>query len=595
MTAKQSVAAEVSGSPGEQAGRLARLPKTPTGIHGLDEVTGGGLPRGRPTLVCGPAGCGKTLLAMEFLVRGIVQFDEPGVFVTFEESADDLVANVASLGFDLARYEADGLLVIDHVSVVGGEMEDTGDWDLDGLFLRLGAAIDAVGAKRVVLDTIETLFGAFSNTAVLRAELRRLFGWLKERGVTAVITGERGDGTLTRYGIEEYVSDCVIVLDHRVTEQTSTRRLRILKYRGSLHGTNEYPFLIGESGISVLPVTSPGLRNTVSTQRVSTGVARLDAMLGGGGFYRGSTVLVSGSAGTGKSTLAAQFCNAACSRGERAMYFAFEESEAEILRNMASVGIDLQRWVDAGLLRFQCFRPSLLGLEAHLFAVQKFVTEFEPTVVVKDPASDLFRVGTVADVSAMLARQVDFLKAKGVTSLFTSLSAFGDPAHAGEQVASLVDTWLVVKTMEGNGEYNRILSVLKSRGMAHSNQIREFLLTGQGIELADVYVGPQGVLTGSARQAQEAKERSDGAAWQEDLEQRRVNLERRRESVEAEVADLWREFENEADIVGRLLSHGSTGVEDRAGQRAEQGRLRRADPSESASIVRPTDIEIGGA
>jgi len=594
MTAKPSIAADQPGTPREAVERLAQLPKTPTGIHGLDEVTGGGLPRGRPTLVCGPAGCGKTLLAMEFLVRGIVEFDEPGVFVTFEESADDLIANVASLGFDLRRYEADGHLVIDHVSVVGGMMDETGDWDLDGLFLRLGAAIDEVGAKRVVLDTIETLFGAFSDTATLRSELRRLFGWLKDRGVTAVITGERGDGTLTRHGIEEYVSDCVIVLDHRVTEQTSTRRLRILKYRGSLHGTNEYPFLIGESGISVLPVTSPGLRNTVSSQRVSTGVARLDAMLGGGGFYRGSTVLVSGTAGTGKSTLAAQFCNAACSRGERAMYFAFEESQAEILRNMASVGIDLGQWVDAGLLQFQCFRPSLLGLEAHLFAVQKFVTDFDPTVVVKDPVSDLMRVGTVADVSAMLARQVDFLKAKGVTSLFTSLSTFGDPAHAGEQVASLVDTWLVVKTMEGNGEHNRILSVLKSRGMAHSNQIREFLLTGQGIELADVYVGPQGVLTGSARQAQEAKERSDGAAWQEDLEQRRVNLERRRESVEAEVADLWREFENEADIVGRLLSHGSTGVEDRAGQRAEQGRLRRADPDESASIVRMSDIQIGG-
>jgi circadian clock protein KaiC len=544
--------------------------------------------------VCGPAGCGKTLLAMEFLVRGIVEYDEPGVFVSFEESADDLVANVASLGFDLLRYEADGHLVIDHVGMPGGEMEDTGDWDLDGLFLRLGAAIDAVGAKRVVLDTIETLFGAFSNTTTLRSELRRLFAWLKDRGVTAVITGERGDGTLTRHGIEEYVSDCVIVLDHRVTEQTSTRRLRILKYRGSLHGTNEYPFLIGESGISVLPVTSPGLRNTVSLQRVSTGVARLDAMLGGGGFYRGSTVLVSGTAGTGKSTLAAQFCNAACSRGERAMYFAFEESEAEILRNMASVGIDLRRWVDAGLLQFRCFRPSLLGLEAHLFAVQKFVGEFDPSVVVKDPVSDLLRLGTVTDVSAMLARQVDFLKAKGVTSLFTSLTAFGDPAHAGEQIASLVDTWLVVQTMEGNGEHNRILSVLKSRGMAHSNQIREFLLTGQGIELADVYVGPEGVLTGSARQAQEAKERSDGAAWQEDLEQRRSNLERRRESVEAQVADLWREFENEADIVGRLLSHGSTGVQDRAGQRAEQGRLRRADPDEPAFQLRTTDSEVGG-
>jgi circadian clock protein KaiC len=572
---------------------IGELAKTPTGISGLDEVTGGGLPKGRPTLICGPAGCGKTLLALEFLVRGITLFNEPGVFVAFEESADDLVANVASLGFDLAQFEAAGQLVIDHVNVVSGEMEETADWNLDGLFMRLGAAIDAVGAKRVVIDTIETIFGAFSNTAILRAELRRLFEWLKERGVTAVITGERGDGTLTRYGIEEYVSDCVIVLDHRVTEQTSTRRLRILKYRGSLHGTNEYPFLITESGVSVLPITSLGLQHSVSGERVSTGVARLDAMLGDGGFYRGSTVLVSGSAGTGKSTLAASFCDATCSRGDRALYFAFEESEAEILRNMASVGINLSQWVSAGLLQIRCFRPSLFGLEAHLFAMQKHVDEFDPAVVVKDPVSAVLRTGTGADVSAMLTRQVDFLKARGVTALFTSLIPDDDQIQSAQEMASLVDTWLLLKTLEGNGELNRTLYVRKSRGMAHSNQIREFLLTSHGIELADVYVGPQGVLTGSARQAQEAKELSDGTARQEILEERRVSLERRRESVQAQTAALWREFEDEADIVGRLLTHGSTGVEDRAGQRAEQRRLRRGDKDEPLDITNARDLDVG--
>jgi circadian clock protein KaiC len=573
--------------------RIGELAKTPTGISGLDEVTGGGLPKGRPTLICGPAGCGKTLLALEFLVRGITMFNEPGVFLAFEESADDLVANVASLGFDLAQFEAAGQLVIDHVNVVSGEMEETADWNLDGLFMRLGAAIDSVGAKRVVIDTIETIFGAFSNTAILRAELRRLFEWLKERGVTAVITGERGDGTLTRYGIEEYVSDCVIVLDHRVTEQTSTRRLRILKYRGSLHGTNEYPFLITESGVSVLPITSLGLQHTVSGERVSTGVARLDAMLGDGGFYRGSTVLVSGSAGTGKSTLAASFCDATCSRGDRALYFAFEESEAEILRNMASVGINLSQWVNAGLLQIRCFRPSLFGLEAHLFAMQKHVDEFDPAVVVKDPVSAVLHTGTGADVSAMLTRQVDFLKARGVTALFTSLIPDDDQIQSAHEMASLVDTWLLLKTLEGNGELNRTLYVRKSRGMAHSNQIREFLLTSQGIELADVYVGPQGVLTGSARQAQEAKELSDGTARQEILEERRVSLERRRESVQAQTAALWREFEDEADIVGRLLTHGSTGVEDQAGQRAEQRRLRRGDKDEPLDITNASDLDVG--
>jgi circadian clock protein KaiC len=572
--------------------RLGELPKSPTGISGLDEVTGGGLPQGRPTLVCGPAGCGKTLLALEFLVRGITLFNEPGVFVAFEESVEDLIANVASLGFDLAQFEASGQLVIDHVNVVGAEVEIAGDWNLDGLFLRLGAAIDAVGAKRVVIDTIETLFGAFSDTAILRSELRRLFDWLKERGVTAVITGERGEGTLTRHGIEEYVSDCVIVLDHRVTEQTSTRRLRILKYRGSLHGTNEYPFLISESGVSVLPITSLGLQHTVSAERISTGVARLDSMLGNGGFYRGSTVLVSGSAGTGKSTLAAQFCDATCRRGDRALYFAFEESEAEILRNMSSVGIDLRQWVEAGLLEFRCFRPSLFGLEAHLFDMQKSVDEFDPAVVVKDPVSSILRMGTGADVSAMLTRQVDFLKARGVTALFTSLISDEEQTQTVQEVASLVDTWLLLKTLEGNGELNRTLYVRKSRGMAHSNQIREFLLTGQGIELADVYVGPQGVLTGSARQAQEAKELSDGAAKQEVLEERRVSLERRRESVQAQTAALWREFEDEADIVGRLLTHGSTGVEDRAGQRAEQRRLRRGDTEEHQDTAQTSDLDV---
>jgi circadian clock protein KaiC len=571
--------AQRSAAPQSQvaARRLAPLAKAPTGIIGLDEVTEGGLPRGRPTLVCGPAGSGKTLLAMEFLVRGITEFGEAGVFVAFEETREDLVANVASLGFDLEQFEADQKLVLDHINLVPSEMVEAGEWDLEALFIRLGASIDAVGADRIVIDTIETLFGAFKDVATLRSELRRLFLWLKARGVTAVITAERGDGMLTRHGIEEYVSDCVIVLNHLVTDQTSTRRLRVLKYRGSLHGTNEYPFLIGEHGISVQPITSLGLQHEVSNERVSTGVARLDVMLGGEGPYRGSSVLVSGAAGTGKSTLAAHFCDAACERGERAIYFAFEESQEQIIRNMTSVGINLGTWVERGLLRFRCVRPSLLGLEAHLAAMQGLVDDFDPAVVVLDPISDLIGVGTGHDVSAMLTRQVDFLKGRGVTAMFTSLGPEGETESTNHVVASLIDTWLLVRTVEGNGEHNRMLSVLKSRGMAHSNQVREFLITERGVELADVYVGAQGVLAGSARAAQEAKESSDAAKRQQDLEQRRANLERQRQAVQAQVAVLWREFEEESDTVNRLLDRGATGREEGAEQRLEQGRLRSSD------------------
>jgi len=498
--------------------------------------------------------------------------------VAFEETHDDLVANVASLGFDLGELEGDQKLVVDHISVVPGDIIETGDWDLEALFIRLGAAIDRVGAQRVVIDTLETLFGAFTDTAILRAELRRLFEWLKQRGVTAVITSERGDGSLTRSGIEEYVSDCVIALNHLVIEDTSTRRLQIVKYRGSLHGTDAYPFLITENGITVQPVSSVALEHHASTERVSTGVKRLDVMLGSVGPHRGSAILVCGAAGTGKSTLAAQFCDAACGRGERALYIALEESQEQIIRNMTSVGIDLERWVEQGLLRFKCVRSRALNLEGHLATMQTAVETFDPAVVVLDPVSDLIGVGTERDVSALLSRQVDFLKSRGVTSLLTHLALDEQRGQTNRLLGSLVDTWIVVRVLEGNGEFNRTLAVLKSRGTAHSNQVREFLLTNTGIELADVYVGPQGVLTGSARSAQEAQERADAVDRQEDLEQRAAKLQRERQSVEAQVAALWRDFEDEATAVDLLLTRGSSGRQDGVDQRLEQGRLRHGDP-----------------
>jgi circadian clock protein KaiC len=463
------------------------LPKAPTGIGGLDEITFGGLPRGRPTLVCGSAGCGKTLLAMEFLVRGAMEFGEPGVFVAFEETTDELTQNVRSLGFDLDDLVRRKKLLVDHVRVERSEIEETGEYDLEGLFIRLGHAIDSIGAKRVVLDTLEVLFGGLSNQSILRSELRRLFRWLKDKGVTAIITGERGEGTLTRHGLEEYVSDCVIVLDHRVTEQLSTRRIRIVKYRGTTHGTNEYPFLIDEAGISVLPITSLGLQHVASNDRLTTGIPRLDEMLGGAGVYRGSSVLISGTAGTGKTSLAAHFVDAACGRGERCLYLSFEESQSQLLRNMRSIGLNLAPWVKKDLLRFHSTRPSAYGLEMHLAVLHKLVKEFAPRVVVVDPITSFLNTGSAGQTEGMLTRLIDFLKSEEITAVFTSLTRGGEALESSQvTVSSLIDTWLLVRDVEVNGERLRGLYVLKSRGMAHSNKVREFVLTDRGVDLIDV-------------------------------------------------------------------------------------------------------------
>ena len=475
-------------TPRSLAGRA--VPKAPTGIQGLDEITGGGLPRGRSTLVCGGPGCGKTILAMEFLLNGASRFGEPGVFVSFEESVEDLTLNFASLGFDPRPLAARKQLSLDYVRLQPHEILETGAYDLEGLFIRLGEAIDAIGATRVVLDTIEALFSGLSDTRVLRAELRRLFDWLKVRGVTAIVTGERGDGTLTRHGLEEYITDCVILMDHRVTEQNATRRLRVVKYRGSSHGPNEAPFLIDETGISVLPVASLDLRHRASTQRVSTGVPGLDGMLGGKGYFRGGSILVSGSAGTGKTSVAGHFVDGACRRGESSLYFAFEESSAQIARNMRSIGLDLARWTRNGSLLIHATRPTTIGLEGHLHAMQRAIEAANPRVIVVDPISNLTAVGTSVDVNAMLARLIDFIKMKQVTALFTSLTLDeGYPAGTDVGISSFMDTWLVLHNLDRNAERIRSLNVLKSRGMAHSNQVREFVLTKHGVELRDVAGG----------------------------------------------------------------------------------------------------------
>lgn len=528
------------------------LQKAPTGIHGLDEITGGGIPAGRPTLICGAAGAGKTLLSMECMIHGATKYGEPGVIVSFEEQAADLEVNVASLGFDLKKLQRDNLLKIDFVQINRNEIEETGEYDLDGLFIRLGYAIDSIGAKRIMLDTIENLFVGLDNEGILRTELRRLFGWLKDKGVTAIITAEKGEGTLTRHGLEEYVSDCVILLDHRVTNQISTRLLRVIKYRGSLHGTNEYPFLIDEEGISVLPVTSLKLNHPVSSQRVSSGIPSLDAMLEGKGFFRGSSILVSGTAGTGKTSIAALFAEASCKRDERCLYFAFEESPQQIVRNMTSIGVNLQQYIDKKILQFHSSRPTVYGLEMHLVFIHKQIQKFKPRTIILDPITNLVTVGSTDEVKSILIRLIDYLQNEQITVLFTALT-LNNPQNerTDEGVSSLVDAWLMVRDIESNGERNRGMYIMKSRGMRHSNQVREFIITDKGLDLVDVYLGPEGVLTGSARDAQQLNEAAGIELRTHALVRKDREINRKRIVLEAKIASLKEEFESISDELNK--------------------------------------------
>ena len=552
------------------------LPKAPTGIRGLDEITGGGLPRGRSTLVTGGTGSGKTLLGLQFLVAGAREYGEPGVLVTFEESAAKVSANVASLGFDLDGLQRDGLLVVHAFQVDPAEIVEAGEFDFEPLFALLDDSIERIGAKRVVLDTIEVLFGAFPSQAIVRAELDRLFRRLEDRAVTAIVTGEQGENALTRHGIEEYVSDCVIVLDHRMHEEISTRHLRVVKYRGSAHGTNEYPFLISGHGFVMLPITSVALDYAASEDRISTGVARLDHMLAGG-LFRGSTVLVSGTAGTGKSTLGAQLIDAACARGEKALLVLFEESPEQVMRNMRSVGLDLGRWVETGLLRMWAARPTVFGLETHLAILARLIEEFGPAVTVLDGIASLTHGPSGPEVTSMLARQIDLLKGAGITAMATTLAHEDESSTVG--ISSLVDTWLLLRNVESDGERNRLLYVLKSRGTAHSNQVREFVLTDHGVDLVDVYVGPAGVVTGSARLVQEAQEVGAELRRGEELVRRRRELRRGIVEAEAQLAVLQDDLAAERAELERIEAREQRQAADAEAARSVLAAQRWADPA----------------
>lgn len=531
----------------------SQLEKCLTGNTGFDEITFGGLPKGRPTLICGGPGSGKTLFGIEFIVKGAQQYGEPGVLMSFEEKAAELATNVASLGFDLVQLQAEKKLKIDYVHVDKAEIEETGEYDLSGLFIRLGHAIDSIKAKRVVLDTIENLFSGLSNEGILRSEIRRLFQWLKDKGVTTVITGEKGVATLTRQGLEEYVSDCVILLDHRVDNQVSTRLLRVVKYRGTVHGTNEYPFLIDEDGISVLPITSLELNYDVATDKISSGIPTLDEMLGDGdGFFRGSSILISGTAGTGKTSLAASFANAACTRREKVLYFAFEESPPQIIRNMKSLGMDLQQHMDRNFLTFHASRPTVHGLEMHLVEIHKKIQQFNPRIVILDPITNLVTIGTVSEVKAMLIRLIDYLQKSQITVLFTALNYNNTVSEqADEGVSSLVDAWITVRDIESNGERNRGLYIMKSRGMKHSNQVREFMITDEGLQLVDVYLGANGVLIGSAREQQQLEEAAGLELRTYAGTRRDREIQRKKTVLEAKIASLNEEFESVKDELNR--------------------------------------------
>jgi circadian clock protein KaiC len=573
----------------KQVKQVESLQKCPTGIKGLDEITGGGLPQGRPTLVCGGTGCGKTLLAMEFLIRGATEYNEPGVFISFEEKSEELAKNFASLGFDLNALAADKMIALDYIHIERSEIEETGEYDLEGLFIRLGHAIDSIGAKRVALDTVEALFSGFSNEVILRAELRRLFGYLKSKGVTAVITGEQGEKSLTRFGLEEYVADCVIFLNHKVEQQIATRRMRIVKYRGSAHGTNEYPFLIDEQGFSVMPISSIGLDHAASSERVSSGIPRLDTMLGEKGYFRGSSILATGTAGCGKSSMAAHFVDAACRRGERCLYFAFEESRHQIIRNMRSIGINLEQWVNKGLLEFRNSRPSLYGLEMHLVTMHKAIEAFKPAIVVVDPISNLVAAASEMEVKSMLSRLIDFLKMKGITAFCTDLTSVGGSLERTDVgISSLMDTWLLLQVIEGSGERNRGLYILKSRGMEHSNQVREYRLSDNGAILQDVYVGTGGVLTGAGRVAQEAKEKAETLERNQEIERKQRDIERKKAVIEAQIEALRTSFEAEKDDLERAIAREKLHQEVLAEESQAMARSRKADgqPANKGNAVK---------
>ncbi len=564
-------------------GRIERtnnlLPKCTTGIKGLDEITGGGIPKGRPTLICGNAGCGKTLIAMEFIANGAAYYNEPGLFIAFEETIEELKQNFFSLGFNLSELIKKKKIILDHIHIERSEIEETGEYDLEGLFIGIQNEIEEIGVKRIVLDTIEVLFAGLSNEAIIRAELRRLFKWLKDKGMTTIVTGERGEGKLTRFGIEEYVADCVITLENRVNERQAIRNLRVIKYRGSSHGTNEYPFLINNNGISVLPITSVGLGHEAASQCISSGIPRLDTLLNGKGYFRGSSILVAGTAGSGKTTIAAHFAEAACRRGERCIYFAFEESSSQIIRNMKSVGINFDPMIKKDVFKFQNNRPQLLGLEAHLLNMHSLVDEYQPSVIVVDPITAIAEVGDKKEVRSMLMRLIDYFKYKKITAIYTSLAHAGDTLEKSEvDISSLMDTWIQLRELESGAERNRVMYILKSRGMAHSNQLREFQITSSGVNLIDVYLGTDGkLITGSSRIVQDEIDTAEKIKRGQEIDKKKRQLTVLKKEMESQNEMMRTKLEAEESELNKIIEEAELRESVFLNNRNKMAKKRRAD------------------
>jgi len=555
------------------------IDKSPTGIEGFDEITMGGLPRARPTLVCGKAGSGKTLFAVEFIYKGAKEFDEPGVFVAFEETPEELQKNVASLGWDLQELISSKKLIIEHIQINPSEIIETGEYTLDGLLLRLEAAIDEIGAKRLAIDTLEVLFGSYTNNFILRSEIQRLFRFLKKRKITTLITGEKGEGRLTRHGLEEYVSDCVISLEHSLNKGIATRRLRVVKYRGSRHGTNEYPFFIDKDGFSLMPITDLEMNYDISSEKLSTGISRLDTMFGGEGIYRGSSILISGTAGTGKSTLAMTFAKASCQRGEPCLFISFEEAPNQIIRNMHSVGFKLDKFLKKELLHFYSTRPTMMGLEEHLYMLQSLIEKNGPQMVIVDPITNLLSISSDLEVKWMFTRLIDYIKRKNITIVMTDLTEqdnfYRESSTVG--ISSLIDTWIFLRDMENGGEKNKGLYILKARGLNHSNQIREFRITSGGINLLDVYTGPGGVLTGSARIAQMVNDKLEELKRNQQIESKQKQLELMRKHMELKIAEIKAEFAKQETELQQLIEQERVKQQMVEAAKKEMAKSRRAD------------------